>query len=55
MFNPADFAQHQAALFKSNTQSINYQQALKASAEPRQPSLWERVRAFLAAEKGIAK
>jgi len=51
----SDFSKHQAALFKSNTESLNYQQALKASAEPRQPSLWERIKAFLTAEKGIAK
>ena len=44
----AQLAQHQAALFKSNTQSINYQQALKASAEPPKPSLWQRIKRWFA-------
>ena len=47
MFNPADFSKHQAALFKSNTESLNYQQAMKASAEPPKPSLWQRIKGWV--------
>ena len=47
MFNPADFSKHQAALFKSNTESLNYQQALKASACARRVSLWERIKGWV--------